>query len=85
MKNTLTLLNTLIIGCAAIVWTGTGESSDPVLADLFASHDAGQAFRSDAYFALLRNYRRHGWIVLYLFGNSPAICPISMASTASVR
>ncbi|HET7203352.1 MAG TPA: hypothetical protein VFI92_08290, partial [Steroidobacteraceae bacterium] len=25
--------------------------------------------------ALLRNYRRHGWIVLYLFGNSPAICP----------
>ena len=33
MKNTLTLLNTLIIGCAASVWTGTGESSDPVLAD----------------------------------------------------
>ena len=33
MKKTLTLLNTLIIGCAAIVWTGTGESSDPVLAD----------------------------------------------------
>src|SRR4029450_13801245 len=22
----------------------------------------------------LRNYRRHGWIVLYLFGNSPAVC-----------
>lgn len=33
MKKALTLLNTLIIGCAAIVWTGTGESSDPVLAD----------------------------------------------------
>lgn len=33
MKKTLTLLNTLIIGCIAIVWTGTGESSDPVLAD----------------------------------------------------
>lgn len=33
MKKTLTLLNTLIIGCAAIVWTGAGESSDPVLAD----------------------------------------------------
>ena len=27
-----------------------------------------------SYFALLRNYRRHGWIVLYLFGNSPALC-----------
>ena len=47
----------------------------PVLADLCESHDAGQDFRSDAYFALLRNYRRHGWIVLYLFGNSPALCP----------
>ena len=34
-----------------------------------------QDFRSEAYFSLLRNYRRHGWIVLYLFGNSPAICP----------
>jgi glutamate--cysteine ligase len=47
----------------------------PVLADLFKCHDAGQDFRSDAYFALLRNYRRHGWLILYLFGNSPAICP----------
>jgi glutamate--cysteine ligase len=47
----------------------------PVFADLCKSHDSGQDFRSDSYFALLRNYRRHGWIVLYLFGNSPAICP----------
>jgi glutamate--cysteine ligase len=47
----------------------------PVLADLVKSRDAGQDFRSASYFALLRNYRRHGWIVLYLFGNSPALCP----------
>ena len=47
----------------------------PVLADLLESHDSGQAFRSDSYLALIRNYRRMGWIVLYLFGNSPAICP----------
>lgn len=33
MKQALTILNTLIIGFAAIVWTDTGESSDPVLAD----------------------------------------------------
>ena len=33
MKKALTLLPTLIIGFAASVWTGTGESSDPVLAD----------------------------------------------------
>jgi glutamate--cysteine ligase len=31
-----------------------------------------QAFRSTAYFDLLRNYRRLSWIVLYLFGASPA-------------
>jgi glutamate--cysteine ligase len=47
----------------------------PVLADLLESHDSGQAFRSASYFALIRNYRRMGWIVLYLFGNSPALCP----------
>ena len=47
----------------------------PVLAELLRRQDAGQDFRSDAYFALLRNYRRHGWIILYLFGNSPAVCP----------
>lgn len=33
MKKALTLLNTLIIGFTASIWTGTGESSDPVLAD----------------------------------------------------
>jgi glutamate--cysteine ligase len=46
----------------------------PLLGDLFATHDTGRDFRSDVYFGLLRNYRRHGWIVLYLFGNSPAVC-----------
>lgn len=33
-----------------------------------------RAMRSAAYFDLLRNYRRHGWLVLYLFGVSPAVC-----------
>ena len=47
----------------------------PVLADVLQPRDSGQAFRSESYFSLLRNYRRHGWIVLYLFGNSPALCP----------
>jgi glutamate--cysteine ligase len=31
------------------------------------------AFRSDSYFDLVRNYRRLGWIVLYLFGTSPVV------------
>lgn len=30
-------------------------------------------FRSASYFELLRNYRRLGWIVLYLFGVSPVV------------
>ncbi len=32
------------------------------------------AFRSAGYLALLRNFRRVGWLVLYLFGASPALC-----------
>jgi len=30
--------------------------------------------RNDAYFALIRNFRRHSWLLLYLFGASPAVC-----------
>jgi glutamate--cysteine ligase len=36
------------------------------------THDA--EFISACYFDLLRNYRRFGWIVLYLFGVSPVVC-----------
>lgn len=27
-----------------------------------------------AYFALIRNFRKHSWLLLYLFGASPAVC-----------
>lgn len=30
---------------------------------------------SDAYFGLIRNFRRHAFVLLYLFGASPALCP----------
>jgi glutamate--cysteine ligase len=33
----------------------------------------GQDFISAQYFGVLRNYRRYGWLVLYLFGTSPAV------------
>src|SRR5205823_2285580 len=36
------------------------------------AHDA--QFISSCYFDLLRNYHRHGWLVLYLFGVSPVVC-----------
>jgi glutamate--cysteine ligase len=34
---------------------------------------ASAEFRSASYFDLVRNYRRLGWIVLYLFGTSPVV------------
>jgi glutamate--cysteine ligase len=38
------------------------------------SRTRGTDFISASYFDLLRNYRRYGWIVLYLFGVSPVVC-----------
>ena len=29
---------------------------------------------NDEYFALVRNFRRHGWLLFFLFGASPAVC-----------
>ena len=46
----------------------------PVLEAVNESKLRGQALVDDAYFALLRNYRRYGWLILYLFGVSPAVC-----------
>lgn len=34
----------------------------------------GQDFQTDSYFGLIRNFRRHSWLLIYLFGASPAIC-----------
>ena len=46
----------------------------PVLAAVLEERQVDAQFMSAQYFALLRNYRRYGWLVLYLFGNSPALC-----------
>ena len=34
---------------------------------------------SEQYFALIRNFRRHAFVLLYLFGASPALCPCFVA------
>jgi glutamate--cysteine ligase len=34
-----------------------------------------QDYVSDKYFAMLRNYKRYCWLIPYLFGSSPVICP----------
>lgn len=33
-----------------------------------------EQFIADGYFGLIRNFQRQGWLILYLFGASPAIC-----------
>ena len=43
-------------------------------AALRGERSSGSGFISASYFDLLRNYRRHGWLVLYLFGVSPVVC-----------
>jgi glutamate--cysteine ligase len=40
---------------------------------LLGSQDSLADFRSSQYFALIRNFRRYGWLLLYLFGASPAL------------
>src|SRR5271170_2210105 len=44
-----------------------------VLKDVNQSKRPFQDFVSEQYFGVLRNYRRYGWLVLYLFGTSPAV------------
>lgn len=38
------------------------------------SLDELQNFKDKGYFNLIRNFRRHYWLLIYLFGSSPAIC-----------
>jgi glutamate--cysteine ligase len=44
-----------------------------VLEEVNRSKLPRQDFVSEQYFGVLRNYRRYGWLVLYLFGTSPAV------------
>ncbi len=44
-----------------------------VIAQIQGTSDS-RAFRDDAYFGLIRNFRRHSWLLIYLFGASPSLC-----------
>jgi glutamate--cysteine ligase len=46
----------------------------PAYRDVIACGLDEDTFRSDQYLGLVRNFRRFGWLVLYLFGASPAMC-----------
>jgi len=46
----------------------------PAYKEILGSTNNDADFRSDQYLAMVRNFRRFGWLVLYLFGASPALC-----------
>lgn len=49
-----------------------------VLWDALHAHEKPEIsleqYKNAAYFGLIRNFQRQGWLILYLFGASPAIC-----------
>ena len=46
----------------------------PLYQELEGQHGDAQAFRSATYLGAVRNVRRLDWLLLYLFGASPALC-----------
>jgi len=46
----------------------------PAYREVLADDRDDMSFRSDHYLRMIRNFRRMGWLVLYLFGASPAVC-----------
>lgn len=44
------------------------------LAELEESREPLKVYRSRRYFDLMRNFRRYSWLLIYLFGASPAVC-----------
>ena len=50
------------------------DTAWPALQAADGDHDNERHYRDRAYFALIRNFRRHSWLLLYLFGASPAVC-----------
>jgi len=51
----------------------------PVYRDVEGSEANAMEFRSSAYLDIVRNVRRFDWLLLYLFGASPAVCKSFMA------
>ncbi len=50
------------------------ETAWPILQRADAGGGSVVAYQADAYFHLIRNFRRHSWLLLYLFGASPTVC-----------
>ena len=55
----------------------------PLYQQVLGSDQDADEFRSEQYLQLIRNFRRMGWLVLYLFGASPALCKSFVAGTSA--
>ncbi len=51
-----------------------GDDFWPAYREFRKSRGDVTAFRSASYMALVRNFRRHVWLLIYLFGASPGVC-----------
>ena len=50
------------------------EAAWPILQQAESGGGSAIAYQTGAYFHLIRNFRRHSWLLLYLFGASPTVC-----------
>lgn len=50
------------------------EALWPILRELEGNTDPLPKFIADTYFGAIRNIHRYGWLLIYLFGCSPAVC-----------
>ncbi len=50
------------------------ESLWPALHQQEKNQGSLEQLKADSYFGLIRNFQKLGWLILYLFGASPAIC-----------
>ena len=55
------------------------EAAWPLLQQVTGNTGPIQTFQDAAYFSLIRNFRRQSWLLLYLFGASPAVCSTFVA------
>jgi len=58
------------------------DAAWPFLQKAAGRGGAGDYYADEAYFALMRNFRRQSWLLLYLFGASPAVCGTFVAGRA---
>jgi glutamate--cysteine ligase len=58
------------------------EAAWPLLQQADAQGSAAGSYQTEAYFHLIRNFRRHSWLLLYLFGASPTVCRTFVAGRA---